>query len=299
MSKEYKVKKLTLKALLSVTFAILAWLSFNPSDSSSARQEKEAEKSIWSGQSGGFTIQWTSADLLARRAKSPAQTVFSAKYLAENDWKNIQEDGKEREYNRSFKLLSVVGSIISYEDSEYCDCGGAHPSMIDHFKASDLAKPGGVGETETRQAARLNELFPEADLLKALLADSLIRKAVQASKKPEPRTLAKLMETILFQEIESGDCGYSSKEDQLTRFAFHHLEGGQVAVRLSLSYAYEICRGRMIDIGILLPIPAALKTPLTLAASGKAGFLMKDQKRIALDKATAFGFSTYKQRDNP
>jgi hypothetical protein len=290
-----------IRTLLSVTLVSLALLTFNSSDQSLAQQRKAAEKSIWSGQSGGFTIQWTTGNLVARRATSPARIVFSAKSLAEREWKNIQDDVvvEDRDYSRTFRLLSVVGSIISYDDAEYCDCGGAHPSMSDDYRAIDLAKPGGVSDKESGRAARLNDLFPESDLLKALLADPLIRKAVQASKKPEPQTLAKLMETILYQEIESGDCGYSAKEDQLSRFAFHHVEGDQVAVRLSLSHAYEICRGQMIEVGILLPIPASLKRSLMLAASGKAGFLLKDQKRIALDRATNFNFAFSKKSSHP
>jgi hypothetical protein len=288
-----------MKALSSVMLATLALLTFNSSDRSLAQQKREAEKPIWSGQSGGFTIQWTTAELLARPTKSPAQIVFSAKSITERDWKNVEEDRAEYDYDRSFQLLSVVGSIVSYDDTEYCACGGAHPSMTDEYRAIDLAQPGKVGDKKSRKAAKLNDLFPESDLLKALLADPLIRKAVQASKKPEPQTLAKLMEAILYQDIESGDCGYSVKENQLSQFAFHHVEGDQVAIRLSLSHAYETCRGQMIQVGILLPIPPSLKKSLMLAASGKAGFLMKDQKRIAHDRMTSFSFTSVKKSGQP
>jgi hypothetical protein len=290
-----------IKALSSLTLASLALLMFSSSDRSLAQQRGEVEKAIWSGQSGGFTIRWTTADLVARPTRSPARTVFSAKALAEHQWKSIEKDGVEEyyEYNRTFELLSVVGSIVSYSDTEYCACGGAHPTAYVQFKAIDLAKPARVGDKESGRAVKLNDLFPESDILKALLADSMIRKALEASQKPEPKTLAKLIEAIAYQMFESEDCSYSASEDMLARFAFHHVEGDQVAVRLSISHGAEVCRGQMLQVGILLPIPASLKNSLTLAANGKAGFLMKDQKRIALDRTTSFNFTPSKKSGKP
>ncbi len=60
--------------------------------------------------------------------------------------------------------------------------------------------------------------------------------------------------------------------DQVKRaVAFHHLEGDKVAVRIAFSYASEMCRGRKFVVGVLLPIPAALKPALERAEKHEQG----------------------------
>ena len=80
----------------------------------------------------------------------------------------------------------------------------------------------------------------------------------------------------------------SLRPDFLTRFAFHHLEGDLVAVRLnlpSIAFAY-----RSQQIGLLLPIPSELRQPFALAAIGHEGFFMKEAPRGIRNKLTKFSF---------
>jgi hypothetical protein len=195
-------------------------------------------------------------------------------------------------------VLSVVGPIVSISDNSGCDCGGAHPSAATIYRALDLSKSGEVdlgyeGYQKHGKMAQLTDYFPEADILKALLADSLIQKALKSSGKRRPATLPALMKAIYLQPVPVGECAYELSDDLLTRFAFHHLENGQVAVRLGLTHAYETCRGSSTEIGILLPIPAALKRQLAQAQSGTAGFLLKDKQKIAKDQFASFSFKTH------
>ncbi|MEA2174920.1 MAG: hypothetical protein QOD00_2512 [Blastocatellia bacterium] len=166
-------------------------------------------------------------------------------------------------------------------------------------KALDLSRPGAVdlsydGFKKRGKMVQLTDYFAEADILKALLADTIIQKALKSSGKPRPQTLAALMKAVYLQSVPVGECDYELSDDLLTRFAFHHLENERVAVRLGLSHAVETCRGSLVELGILLPIPAALKQPLLRAQSGTAGFLMKDQKKIAREQITSFTFTTEK-----
>jgi len=49
------------------------------------------------------------------------------------------------------------------------------------------------------------------------------------------------------------------------------------------------------QLGLLLPIPKALKEPLALAAIHQDGFLMRDVSRIANGQVTRFSFTTGKR----
>lgn len=216
---------------------------------------------IWTGQAGRFVVRWTEADI---SASLDGRKVFSTRAIAEHDAKENQPSA---EYSRKFALLSVVGSMISYSDKAYCDCGGAHPISKARFSAVDLDHPG--------QPARLTDSFAEADVLRALLEDTLVRKATAGSAPPQ--TLAALSGA----SITSKDCSFSVGSDLPTRFAFHHVEGSQVAVRIALSHDVEACGGRMVQLGVLLPIPERLRKSLESAQAGSSGFLMKDAARIS------------------
>ena len=276
--------------IVCLTFAIL-------SAATSGQTKPTREKPIWSGESGGFKISWTEDNIVA--LDSQGKLVFSAKRLAENSWKEISRDDPDAatkfEYNEDYRLLSVVGSIISYEHGVYCACGGVHPSANTSFVALDLAHPGAIvfgysDLNKNSKTAKLNEIFNENDIFLALSADSFVKKALQAGDQEKPKNLNQLVKSIAYQSVDVGDCVFGAYEDMLTRFAFHHIENGKVAVRLGISHSAEVCRGLNTQIGILLPIPEKLKNDLALAESGKAGFLMKDQSKIAKDRSTHFSF---------
>jgi hypothetical protein len=67
---------------------------------------------------------------------------------------------------------------------------------------------------------------------------------------------------------------YYLDADMLQNFAFHHVKGDQVAVRIGLSHGCEVARGALTQIGLYLPIPKALAEPLAAAANGRRGYLM-------------------------
>src|SRR5205823_2765897 len=106
-----------------------------------AAQKSAAEQPIWSGASAGYEIQWTTGDLTAVPARS--LVGFSARQMARKEFADIEKDSDGHcTYDRTLKLLSVVGSIVSYQDDDFLTCEqAAHPSGGSRFVAIDLARP--------------------------------------------------------------------------------------------------------------------------------------------------------------
>ncbi|MFL5538666.1 MAG: hypothetical protein ACJ8J0_06710 [Longimicrobiaceae bacterium] len=250
-----------------------------------------AQQVIWRGRSAGYDVTWSDRDIAARRASDGA-IVFSARRIADREWAEMQGDHDEevpvREYEQRYRLLSVVGSIISLEEATYCDCGGAHPISWTRFVSYDVAR----GTVARPHPVPATEVVPEAGLLRALMADRLIRQAMDSVHVRSFTSLRALNEALKTHPIEPGtdDCAYTVGEEFPTEYAFHHLEGGRVAVRFSLGHYYEICRGMMTQVGVLAtPLPR-WSAAFTAASARRAGYLMKDVATIAGDRRTVFNY---------
>ena len=273
-----------------------------PAGSPEGRQEQEMLQVIWAGESGGFKIRWTDNDLQAMPLKSPNRAVFSARSLANKELARIKANEKKYGFKErycevvcSYKILSVTGSILSFFEGGDVDCEKtAHPSSTNRFTAIDLKKPGGVSQ----KRVKLTDYFPEKAISQALLADPRVRQALARREPPlpqSPRNLAELCASLKDVLLDDGECSYRVPEDFLTRFAFHHLEEDKVAVRLALPYLGEVCRGRYLEMDLLLPVPESLKEPLALRQTGKAGFLMQDQERLSEGRDTIMRFTKGKK----
>jgi len=128
--------------------------------------------------------------------------------------------------------------------------------------------------------------------LTALSSDKLVAGALKDAEGPAPTSLAELLRVIRSKSVQVGECSYSFGSDLLTDFAFYSVEADEVSVRISLSRPAEVCRGQMTQIGIKLPIPAAIGPELTAASGGKSGLLMKQAQRTYAGASTEFTFST-------
>lgn len=209
---------------------------------------------FWQGRADGVEVRWTASDLTFSREQKPFYSFRDA-------FEKTSSQGCSRE--GTVRLLSVVGTLVSVHESDagYCE-GAAHPYAVQTFRALDLGKKAAP--------ARLTDWFPKADVYKALMGDRIVLKALDGQK---PRTLDALIKAL--DGYQSDDCAYGFSDDLLSRFAFHHLKGDQVAVRLGLSHGCEVNRGGLTQLGLYLPIPPALKGPLGRAARGQAGYLME------------------------
>jgi hypothetical protein len=227
---------------------------------------RSSPSSIWTGESGGVRIDWTTDAIAVEPPDGRAVQLIE---------RPKKEEGCEGE--KTVRLLSVVGSIVSYEEFEGTSCeGAAHPSSITLYAAVDAAHAG--------KTVRLTDLFADADVLRALLADAVVKR--HAPKTP-PKTTEALVKAL---SSENTECEYAFGPDLLNRFAFHHVEGQKVAVRIGLSHGCEAARGKLTQLGILLPIPPALAGSLERASMRSQGFLMSDQAAVSGGKETRFRF---------
>jgi hypothetical protein len=250
-----------------------------------------AQQVIWRGRSGGYDVAWTDRDITARRA-SDGVVVFSARRVADAELAGMQDDHDDevplREFERKYRLLSVVGSIISLEEASYCDCGGAHPISWTRFVSYDVAR----GTAARPHPMAATDLVPEADLLRALQADRLIRQAMTGAGVRNLTSLWRMVEALKRHEIQppNDQCTYGVGEQFASEFALHHLENGRVAMRFSLGHWVEVCRGKMIQVGVLVPPRSRLVPDLTAAGTRRAGYLMKDVRAIAGQRQTVFNY---------
>ena len=250
-----------------------------------------ADKTIWQGESGDLNIRWTEADITATAADG--NVLFSARALAEEDFKAdfLTEQSLDKdnpcEYERSFTLLSVVGDIASLEDTQYVNCQSMpHPSVETRFMAIDLAQSG--------QVVKLTDFFTKSGILRALLADAVIKNALKKSGAKTPATLTMLYEALEWTNITviNKECKYRLAEDFLSRFAFHHVKKNKAALRFELPPIAHVCNSTNIQLGFYLPIPSVLKKAFDNAKLGRAGFLMEQHKKMAGQKMTKVSFST-------
>ena len=276
-----------------------------------AAESSPEAKDIWRGQSGGVKIWWTTVDLYARHSGATERLWERLAKKGYDDFViRLREDTSPRavncQYERDFQLLSVVGHLISYADYQADFCGGAHPGADTRFTTIDLTKPGpllytqdkemspmDVNLSESGRIIKLTDYFSQEDIFTSMLADPVIKKAL-ATIDSHPDRLLEMPKLFARNDYELGESGYELRPDFLTRFAFHHLEGDKVAVRLGLPPHYGANRTQHMQLGLLLPIPEALKKPLALAASHQEGFLMNDATAIARGQMTKFSFTANK-----
>jgi hypothetical protein len=252
---------------------------------------------LWTGEAGQAKLRWTSDDVALVDARSGV-TLFSERQRSLTELKAVErehekdnaellasKDADQQSFRQmltehgkpycgldvSWQVMSSVGPWVTVREdrSEFC-MPAAHPWGGASFATLDARHP--------ERLANLLELFPDKAVLEALLADRLVQRAQHDVGGPRPRSTR----ALLAQLKEWGEeCAYRFDDTLLTRFAFHHLEGKRVAVRIGLPYGCEAARGVLTEIGILLPVPTALRPWLEAAAHRRGGFLMHDQAAIS------------------
>lgn len=144
-------------------------------------------------------MAWTERDITASRA---GRVVFSARRITDAEYGRMQGDHDEevpiRELERRYRLLSVVGSILSLEEATYCDCGGAHPISWTRFVSYDVAR----GTVARPRPIAGTDVVPEAALLTALTSDHLIGAAMDSADVRTFASVRELAQTLNTKPIE-------------------------------------------------------------------------------------------------
>ena len=270
--------------------------------SSSVNGEDLQSETIWSGKSGGFAIEWTTADLSAKSAADPARQAFSLRELLAQYWataelankhdlETLAEEAKQTgetpvgptpcrlEYE--YRVLSIVGALLSVEErfSSSCKNDDGQPGKTTQYIAIDLNKPApepAMGSAILPQAS-LSRFWPKKTVLGAPLV-SFQSESPKYDKKHPPQTIAAASR----ERFESHE----------EAFAFERLVNGQVTVRIGLPPPMGVCQRCLDEFGVSLSVPEALRGALSLAQSAQEGFLMSQSAAIAGGKATRLVFST-------
>lgn len=266
-----------------------------------------AQTAIWSGDSGGFTVTWTDADITARHGDKLA---FSARDLAGAGLAHFVAANRrggskapDCDYQRRFRIAALVGSLLSLEDrTEFTCTREAHPGGTTRLITLDLASPkpvaevgeDAIGRIDTKspgKALLLTQLFPPEEVLKVLAAATPIKKALRRAE-IEAKNLPALVEAVTYATGEDDGC-YEVPPDLLARFAFDSLDGDRIIVRLGLP-GDGPCRMALTEVPLVFTVPGALSEPLRAAATGSAGFLAEEAKRIANGRATTISLRSGK-----
>jgi len=249
-------------------------------------QDHSADTAIWTGTSGNYEIEWSAATLRATRIDTK-EIAFDARADAQAAWARIMQrsSGAPLKAEFTYRLLSVEGPYLTFEEEEYCDCGGAHPTAVKRFRAIQLDQ----SKSDSLQPANLTELFSPEAIHKALVADSLVRKAL--GSEATPGSLQDLLEQLVDQRVKVRECEYSFPSSLMSSFAVYDVLDESVLVRLGLPAAAESCRGQLSQIGIALSLPEATRASLLTANKQHQGLLMAEADRTMRSKVTSFRFS--------
>jgi hypothetical protein len=234
----------------------------------------------WSGTVAGRRITWDATDIAVAGPKGR----FS---LKDELLAGLEPKETAGSATADVKLLAAAGDYLSVRES-WETYFGTYPQTYTVFTTFDL----GTGEP-----AKLTDLFPAADVRKALLADPAIQRAMreQGIKQPAP-TLEGFLEQIQGATIygsKDRDEMYSGQLWGVDKFALHSVSNGKVGVRVVLDQPGGNHHALPVQLGLLLPIPPALREPLTKAASGREGALMDRMSRVGA--TTSLDFTPFLQ----
>ena len=204
-------------------------------------QPDKSEKTAFNSASGLWNVQKKNGKIVAKNSLTKkVKTVFT----------DINEEDKVNNY----EIASLVGPVLSVSESLYWE-GGAHPGHLARLLTVNL---------DTGQSpVRLTDLFPEEQIVAALLKDKIVKKSLG---KQQPKCISEI--------IQSADGGCEiSFYDINESYAFHHTKGDNIAIRIGLPHGCEVMRGNYTELGIYLPKPPQL-----------AGFLEQADKQKTLQR---------------
>ncbi|MCB1325695.1 MAG: hypothetical protein H7A21_13780 [Spirochaetales bacterium] len=250
------------------------------------------DEPIWSGTSSGRQIEWTTTDLRVRAGET---VMFSVRedYRREfeREWFPMAAENYSELHEvmpaatctdaRAATLLSLVGPYLSYQNFRAGFCFQAHPYETNEFQVLDLSG-------DRPRSVSLTEIFPEQAIFEALHADTIVQRSLRQIQAEPIRNLDELMATLERWNSEGppeSTCAYRFDPDMLEHFAFHHLDGDRVAVRIGLPYGCEVMRGTITQLGLYLPVPDNLRAALQAADSRSPGMLMQDISEISDGRA--------------
>lgn len=177
------------------TLALAAWLLLS------------AGGALWSGESGGYAIDWSRSDLRVASSATGA-VAFTAAGRAQLEWERLRrgmDPSLGCELQPRFRLVSAVGDLLGVEETRYFFCAGAaHPNLERHLRTYPLGRNGA--------AAEVTSLFGEREVFEALSADPLVKKALREAHRA-PASLAELDAALAGHVFRAGKCPFVLRRD--------------------------------------------------------------------------------------
>jgi hypothetical protein len=218
---------------------LLAAVTLSP-DAWATKPTKSAQPKVETISSGDWAIKVSEheAQAVNKRTKEKIVLYDLAKY-----------DGDCQMTVFKGSVVSVVGTFVSMEIEAGGTCGGAGSFAEHSLYSVDLARGG--------RRLRITELFDASELSGAIARDPWVIKD-KANKNKHA-------------------CGWEPHTLDTDHFAFHHVEGGQIAVRLAVPR--ECADNKLIQLGLTLTPDAWLKGQVDAAARAKSlGHQRADKK---------------------
>ncbi len=184
---------------------------------------------VHSVSSGGWEFKWSGEIMLAiNDTTGTLDTLFVNHSIP-------QTDTSDYYYEDEYRVMSIVGPYVSWSYS-YDGSGGPHPIAGIRYETH---VPGNFGRIS------LPEIFPEIEIQRALLADTLI---LSHLRKQSPANLTDLVGSL------DGGCEMDL-DDILTSFAIGAIESDSVTVNFGITHGCEVMRGNFTEMTIKLPLP--------------------------------------------
>jgi hypothetical protein len=238
-------------------------------------------KVIWTGSSGGITLEWNEQEI-------------KFKTRADGPWQNIVQAGLGTDQTLepgcslkdSIRLVSVFGNYVTYERNSQLTCSDGRPKSERHYITVEATHPDqhlSLADLVTKESV-YNALVKEPTIARALKANppkklptelnEFVQYLVDATSNPYAKTPLKL--------DAQGCTGVSA--NLISEFAFYTAEKDEAVTKLALQSKLGLCRGMPADLTISLALPDRFRSVLSQAARRQSGFLMSEVAKISKGK---------------
>ena len=258
----------------------------------SDNQNNSPEELIWKGNYKDIEYKWSTKDLYIKTGAGKQEKLLSY-YVKKTFADRVSKENLKRCVRYfDFKVLSIVGSIISIENDAASGC--YYADHIEELITLDIYKQGefysssndAIDLRKSGRAARLTDFFTKQEIFQALMELPEIQRTLKfADRYIEPSNLQELLMDIETVGVDGIDgSGHKLTELSWSSFAFVKLSNEKVLVDIELQASSSATSHPRLR--LMLPIPKKLKDELKLASIKQSGFLSDDIKAISKQKTT-------------
>lgn len=259
------------------------------------RLVSNGEEVIWQGTSKKFNLRWTTSDLVIIHPSGREERLFSG----------ISGELKRARIHppvssgcsifSTFRVRSIVGSILSFQDTYYIGCEDIVyvekkeiTAAVDIARSTDFFDPVEVRilTGKRSRAVDLRSFFSDDEIFKALMKTPEIRETLKYAERFRiPGNLAELLKGIDEVGVDGIDgSGHRITNETWSSFIFVDLTSENVIVEIELKSSSASPTNPILR--LTLPIPRALEKDLHLANARDEGALSVYLDKLSENKTT-------------